>query len=50
MGFLLIQELFAGQLLPVLLMLQGKKIIASGAAIYTLACALCSFPEKQKWG
>jgi len=48
MGFLLIQELFAGQLLPVLLMLQGKKIIASGAAICPLACALCS--ERQKRG
>lgn len=37
MGFLVIQELFAGQLLPALLMLQEKEIIASGAAVCPLA-------------
>lgn len=44
-GFLLVQELFTGKLLPIPLKVQGKKL----AAIYSLACALC-FLLRQKQG
>ena len=41
------QELFTGQLLPILPVLQGKKTIAGVVAARAPACVLCSLPLRE---